>query len=243
VCLLEEPEILRRLAYLRKWYNEGIINPDANVTLTLSGPQSFFSGVGWPGAAQVWQRNKGAASYVSKLIYGPVLSSETIQGSMNAVYNYSNYPAEALALLERINLDPTLRDMFAYGVEGTHFEYVSDKVVRQLNGGWNVEVFAQGTFFTMSTTTESSPNQWELVKAQNARAKASELLGFSMGIGELSTELSACKAVWDKYKADILTGAADMDSALPQCLDELRRAGLDIVLSEAQKQIRRFEAA
>jgi putative aldouronate transport system substrate-binding protein len=243
VCLLEEPEVLRRLGYLRKWYNSGIINPDANVALTLGGPQAFFSGVGWPGAEQVWQRNKGADSYVSKLIYGPVLSSETIQGSMNAVYNYSSYQTEALALLERINLDPTLRDMFAYGVEGTHFEYVADKVVRQLNDGWNAEVFAQGTFFTMSTTTESAPNQWELVKAQNARASASELLGFSMGIGELSTELSACKAVWNKYKADILTGAVDMDTALAQCLAELRQAGLDIVLSEAQKQIRRFVAA
>jgi putative aldouronate transport system substrate-binding protein len=81
------------------------------------------------------------------------------------------------------------------------------------------------------------------VKEQNARAKASELLGFSMSIGELSTELSACKAVWDKYKADILTGAADTDTALKSCLDELRKAGLDIVLSEAQKQIRRFTAA
>jgi putative aldouronate transport system substrate-binding protein len=243
VCLLEEPEILRRLGYLRKWYNAGIINPDANVTLTLSGPQAFFSGVGWPGAEQVWERNKGADSYVSKLIYGPVLSSETIQGSMNAVYNYSNFQTESLELMERINLDPALRDMFAYGVEGTHFEYVSDKVVRQLGDGWNVEVFAQGTFFTMSTTTESSAGQWELVKAQNARAKASELLGFSMNIGELSTELSACKAVWDKYKADILTGAADMDTALAQCKSELRKAGLDIVISEAQKQIRRFVAA
>jgi putative aldouronate transport system substrate-binding protein len=243
VCLLDEPEVLQRLRFLRKWYTEGIINPDANVTLSLSGPQVFFSGVGWPGAEQVWQRNKGAEAYVSKLIYGPVLSSETIQGSMNAVYSYSGYQTEALGLLERINLDPVLRDMFAYGVEGTHFEYVSDRVVRQLGDGWNVEVFAQGTFFTMSTTTESAPNQWELVKAQNARAKASELLGFSLSVGELSTELSACKAVWDKYKADILTGAVDLGPALAQCKDELRKAGLDIVISEAQKQIRRFVGA
>jgi putative aldouronate transport system substrate-binding protein len=242
LCVLEDPAFLSRLGMLRKWYVTGVTNPDANVTLACGGPQPFFSGVGWPGAEQVWARTKGAAAYATKRIYGPVLSCETIQGSMNAISSQSAYPKEAMLLLERINLDPVLRDMFAYGVEGTHFEYVSDKVVRQLNNRWNVEVFAQGTFFNMSTTTQWPANQWELVKAQNAEAVHSVLLGYNMDISELSTEISACKAIWDKYRVDLLTGASDPDLAVPACLSELRRAGLDIILSEAQKQIDSFAA-
>jgi putative aldouronate transport system substrate-binding protein len=237
--LLEDPVFLSRLRMLREWYKAGIINPDANVLTENNAPEPFFSAIGWPGAEQVWQRNRGSERYVSKLNYGPVLSSETIQGSMNAVGRQSRYQTEALQLLQRINLNPKLRDMFAYGVEGTHFEYVSDRVVRQFNNNWNVEVFSQGTFFTMSTTVEAAPDQWEQVKAQNESALSSVLLGFNMSIGELSTELSACKAIWSRYSPDLLTGAAEPDETIAQCLAEMRAAGLDIILSEAQKQIDR----
>jgi putative aldouronate transport system substrate-binding protein len=243
ICVLEDPLFLERLTMLRKWYTEGITNPDANTLVNSSEPQPFFSAVGWPGAESLWQRNKGGSGYVSTVVYGPVISTETIQGSMNAISSQSAHKEDALRLLARINLDPVLRDMFAYGVEGTHFVYEDDGVVRQLNQNWNVEVFAQATFFTMSTTTEQPDNQWELVKLQNDRAVSSVLLGFSMNLTELSSEVAACRAVWDRYRVDFLTGAADLDTAIPQCLEELRSAGMDILISEAQKQINAFDWA
>jgi len=242
ICILEDETFVNRLEMLRKWYLNGIINPDANMIFENTVPRRFFSAVGWPGAEAIWQRNEGVEAYVSKRIFGPVLSSETIQGSLNAISSNSTKKRESLKLLEQINLDPVLRDMFAYGVEGVHFEYVGDGVVRRLNNNWNVPVFSQATFFTMSATDEGPANQWELLREQNNMAEASVMLGFSMDISELSTELSACRAIWDKYKIDFLTGASDLDTEISQCLDELRAAGMDILISEAQKQINIFTA-
>jgi hypothetical protein len=42
---------------------------------------------------------------------------------------------------------------------------------------------------------------------------------------------------------DFLTGAADLDTAIPKCLQELHGAGMDILISEAQKQINFFDWA
>ncbi|MCL2811986.1 MAG: ABC transporter substrate-binding protein [Clostridia bacterium] len=243
ICLLEDPVFLERLAMLRKWYQTGIINPDANTAISNRGSRFFLSSVGWPGAELVWQRSEKVDEYVSQVIYGPVLSTESIQGSMNAISHHSAYQAEALKLLQRINLDPLLRDMFAYGVEGVHFEYASDRVVRQLNKNWDVHIFSQGTLFTISTTTDWPADQWEQVKAQNDAAISSVLLGYSMDIRELSIELSASRAIWDVYSVDLTTGAADLDIAIPQLLAKLRGAGMDIIISEAEKQIDRHYGA
>ena len=39
-----------------------------------------------------------------------------------------------------------------------------------------------------------------------------------------------------------MTGAADLERTINECLRELRAAGLDILISEAQKQIDSFAA-
>ena len=48
--------------------------------------------------------------------------------------------------------------------------------------------------------------------------------------------------VWDKSKNDMLTGASDPETAVPACIEELKAAGLDKVIEEAQRQIDEFFA-
>ena len=51
VSLLEQDDVKEKLNWLHKWYQDGIINPDANV-VTDGGKQSIFgSAQGWPAAA------------------------------------------------------------------------------------------------------------------------------------------------------------------------------------------------
>ena len=50
------------------------------------------------------------------------------------------------------------------------------------------------------------------------------------------------RQVWDKYKNDLLTGASDPATAVPACIEELKAAGLDTVIEEAQKQVDEFFA-
>lgn len=234
VCLLEEPEILEQLGYLRRWYLDGIINPDAGEVETLGAPRSFFKGIGWPGAEYVWQQKEGVEKLVTKPVYGPVYSRDSIQGSMNAISADSRYKKEALQLLELVNTDRKLRDMLAYGVEGTNFVYTESGEVRSLNRGWNVSFFTQGSFFTLSPAEGSS---WEGLRENNEKASRSVLLDFEMDVRDLETELNACKEIWNEYAIDLTLGILDPETAVPACLEQLRANGLDTIISEAQKQI------
>ena len=46
----------------------------------------------------------------------------------------------------------------------------------------------------------------------------------------------------DSYKAELLTGTMDPATGVPQMMDELRSAGFDELMAEAQAQIDAFIA-
>lgn len=241
VCTLEQEDIQANLALLHDWYTAGIINPDANVVSEGTKGAMFGTAQGWPSAVDSWQIGAGVEKYdLSEPINGPLYTTETIQGSMNAISVNSNYKEEALKVLELMNTDSKFRDMCAYGVEGNTFEYNEDGTVTRLRDDWAWPSYTQGTFFIMSSTEGADPNQWDEVKQQNEEAVPSTCLGFAFDITNVQNEVSNVNTVWDKYKYDLLTGASDPAEVLPQCIEELKSAGLETVIAEAQKQIDEF---
>lgn len=242
VNTLEQEDIMSNLKLLHQWYKDGISNPDANVVTESPKGLPFSSAQGWPGAVSTWQTLNGVEKYDVFKVFGPMYSTETIQGSMNAISEGSKNKEACLKVLEFANTDHKFRDMLAYGIEGKNFEYVSENVVKQLNDSWvqGLAKYTQATFFNMSTTDDGDPNQWTDVKKQNEEATSSNCLGYALDITNIQNEMSNCRTVWDKYKYDILVGAADPETAVPQCLTELKAAGLDTIIAEAQKQIDEF---
>ena len=240
VCTLEQEDIVENLKLLHSWYTAGIINPDANV-LTDSGKGHMFGNAqGWPSAAVNWAVGQGIDKYIVNKVFGPILTTETIQGSMNAVSVNSNYKEEALKVLQLINTDSKFRDMCAYGVEGNHFEYTADGFVKKIRDDWTWPSYTQGTFFILSNQEGTDPNQWDEVRKQNEEATPSVCLGFALDITNIQNEVSSVNTMWDKYKYDLLTGASDPEEKLPECIEALKDAGLDTIIAEAQKQIDEF---
>ena len=91
VNLLEQDDVKENLNYLHKWYVDGIINPDANVVTDAGKGAIFSTGQGWPAAAESWAFGQGIEKYDVTKVFGPLYTTETIQGSMNAVSANSNY--------------------------------------------------------------------------------------------------------------------------------------------------------
>lgn len=240
VNILEQPDFVDKLKLLHKWYTEGIINPDANVLTEAPKKLPFVSAQGWPSAVATWQTLNGVQKYDATEVFGPMYSTETIQGSMNAVSGNSKHKEEALKLLQLVNTDQKFRDMLAYGVEGKTFDYVSDGVVKKHTDTWPLAAYTQGTFFDMSVTDDADPDQWNEVKKQNEEAASSTCLGYSLDVTNIQNEMSNCLAVWQKYSNDLQSGAVDPEKVLPQIIKELKSAGFDTVISEAQKQIDEF---
>ena len=240
VSLLEQDDVKEKLNWLHKWYQDGIINPDANVLTEPQKKLPFSSAQGWPSAVATWQVLNGVEKYDAFKVFGPLYSTDTIQGSMNAVSINSKYKDECLKFLQLVNTDSKLRDMLAYGVPDKTFKYVGDGVIEKQTDTWPLAAYTQGTFFNMSITEDADPDQWDQVKKQNEEAVSSSCLGFSLDLTNIQNEMSNCLTVWQKYKYDLLTGASDPETAVPAVIQELKAAGFDTVIQEAQKQINEF---
>ncbi len=240
VSVLEQPDIMERLKLLHQWYKDGISNPDAPTQGEVPKGKPFFTAQAFPGAEASWQINEGVEKYVMTQVYGPMYTTSSIQGSLNAVSSSSEHKIEALKFLQAVNTDSKLRNLLAYGIEGENWQTVSDNVIKKLNDTWSLPAYSQGTFFNLAAVDPNPANQWEAVKALNEQATASVTLGYAINIKELSTEVANCKAVWDKYKFELQTGASDPEVMVPKIINELKAAGMDTIIQKAQEQITEY---
>ena len=143
----------------------------------------------------------------------------------------------SLKLLELVNTDTKVRDLFYYGVEGDNFEYTDDNKVNKLNEDWSMAGYTQGTFFNVSQLASVEFNEWEEVQQLNESATPSVMLGFDMDTSEIETELANCRSVYEKYKSELWTGARDPEELVPKMKSELDAAGWDTIREAAQTQV------
>ncbi len=237
VNIFEQPDVVEKLTYMHNWYKDGIVNPDAPTMTETPKMKAFMTAQGFPGAEQTWAVNNGVEAYEAVQVWGPMYSTESIQGSMNAIGKNSKHKAEALKFLELANTDNKLRDIMAYGAEGKDFEYVSDGVVKKLNDNYTWPSYTQATYFNLSTVEGSPEDQWDQVKKLNEQAGSSSVLGFALDVEPINNELTACRTVYDQYKYELETGAKDPKVIIPELNKKLKDAGFDKVMEEAQKQI------
>lgn len=248
----ENEELMSRYRLLHKWYTLGYINPDAATTETIGKDvrASVRSGSAWYGY-EGW--TSWAGYPVTKVLYdGPFMSTATTRGALNAI-NAACSEEEATAALkylELLNVDRSFRDILRYGVEGVHFNYLDDGTVLRTEQGktnWSMDGFVTGSVVnasveSVSETVRADPNQWERVFADYESATLSTLGAFSFDKTPVEAEHAACNAVMSNYTAELCTGTADIEEILPKIQEELKIAGYEAVLAEAQRQLDEYLA-
>jgi putative aldouronate transport system substrate-binding protein len=241
VNTIEQADVREALRYLHAWYSDGIINPDANMVDETPKYRPFFLAQAWPAVAGSYATTMGIPKVDAVKFFGPLYSTDSIQGSMNAISVNSKYKVEALKLLELVNTDSKLRDMIAYGIEGTHFHYVNDgKAVHRDRTDWPLVNYQEGNYFIETPEDNVPDGYWDEVRGLNESATPSVMLGFMLDLEPIQNEIMNCRSAWDKHYTDLRTGASDPDTVIPQVMTELRNAGFDRILVEAQKQVDAF---
>lgn len=241
VFTLNQPDTMANLNLLHQWYQDGIVNPDAPTRGEAEKARSFFSAQAFPGAEANYQINEGVEKYDMVQVFGPLYTTSTIQGSLNAISANSKYKNEALKYLELVNTDPKLRNMLAFGELGVDYDSVDgEKVIERTSDTWPLAAYTQGTFFNMAVTKGAPEDQWEQVRKLNEEAAPSSTLGFALDISNLTTEVANTKAVWDKYKSELITGASDPAVIVPKIEAEMKAAGMDTIVQAAQEQIEAY---
>ncbi|MHA0857965.1 ABC transporter substrate-binding protein [Paenibacillus sp. CMAA1364] len=241
VSVLEQPDIMNDLKILHGWYKDGIINPDAPTKTENEKGRAFFAAQAFPGAEVGWQINDAVDKYVMAQNYGPIYTTSTIQGSLNAISANSKYKSEALKYIELVNTDSKLRNMLAFGELDVDYKSVDgEKVIERISDTWPLAAYSQATFFNLAVTKGAPEDQWDQVKKLNEEATSSSLLGFALDISNYQTEVANCQAVWDKYRYELITGASDPEKMIPKITSELKSAGMDTIMKAAQEQINEY---
>ncbi|MDR0670538.1 MAG: ABC transporter substrate-binding protein [Treponema sp.] len=242
VSVMEQPKTMEAYRIVHKWYQDGIINPDAPQLEQLPRGVAFMWDQGWPARAATRAASQGIERYAPIQLTSPIVTTHTIRGSMVAVGANSRYKNEALKFLELVNseTDYKIRDMVTYGIEGRHFQYVAPRVIHRLTDTYMPWDGAYGTYFNLSVPEDQPPNVWDELRKQNAESKNSVLLGFGMDVSPVRTEIANILAVSQRYMADLGTGVADPDVTVPLLMADIRAAGFDRVAAEAQRQIDAF---
>lgn len=243
VCFtLEEPDIMDQLKIIHEWYQKGIINPDA-ATLTEGRVYNMWRvAQGWESAGVTSWGPQMGKDVVVQQIEKTILSNETVRGSLNMVSINTKYPDKCLQLLDMVNCDTKLRDLFYYGEEGVNFEYTADGKVHKINNDWALAGYTQGSFFTVTTLDTDEFNQWDEVKALNEAAESSVMLGFTFDTNSVADQLANCREIWLRYRSEVMTGVQDPEVVVPKIKEELMKAGWQDVVDEAQRQVDAFMA-
>ena len=242
--VFEAQDIRDQLKVIRKMYQNGIINKDAFTAREVPIPGTICSiAQGWPLATKtMWGPQRNCEAVASQFC-PTLLMNSTVQGSINSVSVNSKHPDKAIALLQLINTDTKLRDMFYFGEEGVNFKYVDkngSKRVERINNDWTMAGYAQATFFNVSLLASDTVDQWAEVKMLNDKAAPSVMLGFQLDTSKFETELANCRQVYESNKAELLTGARDTDAAVADMIKQLKAAGIDTIIAECQKQVNAF---
>lgn len=254
VCTFEQEDVMNDLRTLHEWYVNGYINQDAPNLDSAPTYKVVAVAQGWPYAAvTTWGPSLGASPFTGEAVNceaiqweNTVLSNDTVQGSMACISASSAHPDKALELLQLVNTDSYVRDMLYYGVQGENWDYVDvngEQRVHKNNTDWSMAGYTQGTYFNVTLDDTTEFNYWvEEVQKLNESAIPSPALGFSFDTSSVSEKLSACVAVYEKYKSVLLTGAMDPEEIVPQMMSEMRANGFDDIVAEAQAQLDAFLA-
>ncbi len=262
----QDPVMLDRFQTMHKWYEMGLINPDAP-TLTEDGIDTKGADGNHFTWTQAWNGYDFSPSreiYAGTVIYsGPYMSNYGVQGSMTA-FSVTLEEDEArfkkaLQYQELVNTDLLYRDTLRYGKLGYHWNYVDvpaedgtiagQAVMRTEIGSTNYNpwAFSQGSYSLSSIevaeknlTGEYAPpvlNQWDLYFKDVETAKSSVIGGFMFNSENWDAEYAEIIAIKEQYWKDLACGVLDPDVAIPEILEKMNAAGLQDIIADAQAQL------
>lgn len=175
----------------------------------------------------------------------PYIDNTSVQGAMMAISANSDHPVECFKFLNLLNTDPKVMTLLNYGVEGVHYN---------LNDAGEV-VFTEARQNSYSVWTNGVGNVTILPpqKGQGADfqqrfaefyagSKKLPIYGFTFDPTNVSNEIAAVANVKEAYFLTLCTGAADVDTVLPEFIKKMDDAGMQKIVDEANAQLEAFLA-
>ncbi len=164
-----------------------------------------------------------------------------------AISSTSRHPELAMQLIELLNTDDELFNLIQWGEEGIDYKYDEEgnfvQIDGQYNFHWNEWQIGQSYSPTFSRSDidrnkggEEQKKRMRMVLQADQTAESSPLTGFVFDPTPVSSQLADCADVIASAVPLLSNGAVDPDTALPEFLANLQKAGVDAVIAEKQAQ-------
>ena len=267
VFALEDPALMERYRTMGEWYKLGLVNPDAaQVTETAIDTKKprIASVQAWPG----YDYSVANGYNTSMTCYfGPNLSTDGVQGSMNALsVTLEEDEARMAAALKYIGLCHTnqlFNDTMRFGKQGYHWNYVTEEQSKDCAGGvlrteigdsnYNPWGFSQPAYFETSIAVSQDQvdgkakapvmdqydQYYDIIKTS---ANVSAIPGFTWDSSAFTSNLAEISAIKDEYYKDFASGTRPIDDVYDEFLDKMNGAGLQEMIADAQAQLDAFQA-
>lgn len=224
----------------REWNEMGIItadgmaNPSQGIADWKAGRAFAYAGT----AARIMEETPGLKANVPNVKLKNIRLGDaprTYFQDNNVCYSISAespHPEAYLMFLNWMFSSQEVYDFLAYGVEGKDYQLQGEKVEKLVSDNfwdeWQIFNLTNGRY-----NVDVSDDFIESYKKWDDDAIASKALGFNMDTSMLSTELSMMDAVMSETIKPMALGFQEYNEA---AIQELKDAGLDKYMEEAQKQ-------
>lgn len=250
----ETPQYASLLNTIRKWYVSGYILPDITTnkesTQSLIKANRIYGNVGTINPAAETTDSRGTGQQIVVNSFTPQISTtQSVTNFMWAIPNYSQKSEKAMEFLNLMYTDKDIFNLFAYGIEGKHYEKVSGtsntidfaKGVNASNSGYNLgQPFMFGNEFIGHVWNGSPADIWNQMDSFNKKAIKSRALGFLFDVARVKNEYAAVSNVVSQYKLALENGAVDPIKVLPEFISKLKAAGIDKIVAEKQRQLNKW---
>lgn len=236
--LYETEEMKKQLETMRKYYLAGYINKDAATTSDNKAVKRFVTkGDGQPFAESLWGKDLGYPVVASPIMDTYITNGSTT-GAMQAISANSKNKEKAMQFLNLMNTDKYVRNILNYGIEGTHYEKISDNKIKLLpeSKQYQVPYFSLGNLYKTYLLDGDPDNKWDEFKKFNDASIPAADLGFNFDTTPVNTEVAGLKNVLEEFGPALNTGSVDPNEFLPKLNEKLKSAGIDKIVKEMQSQ-------
>ncbi len=182
---------------------------------------------------------------------GPTfLSTQGILQNMNSIPRTCPHPEQAMQFLNLVNTDATIFNLLCHGVEGKHYVFVNkaEKLITYPTGVTATSSkYNPGTDWMFGNeqngyyTDPSSLGIYANIQQANNTATRSTAFGFSFDPTNVTTQIAQLTTITGGVQTGSLSTALQYGqlnpNELPNYLNQIKQAGGDAVLAEAQKQL------
>lgn len=252
-CLFDLDSFKNFCGYTRKWYNEGLIMPDA-VSNTQEGSDMVSSGAAFACL------HSSDIDPLDSLYDGTVVSSEfsalqagpiDIGNLQYGISTNSKHKDESFQLLSALFTDKKLETLLAYGIEGKDY-VLNDKgradypdginSTNEPYGGFSAPAVYPNCLLLPTKASATYDDAKTTIDNWNNSVEVNPTQGFYFDTSKYTDFMSAYKNLEDKYRKPLLTGSIDYNDVIDEIHSELKSLNFDDVLAKTQDALDQYLA-